>query len=827
MLTVAQTAPNPANEPTIRDLAYQAASDAKLNSFANAYGANPTQALRIATTFSKDYPADTRLANLCDSGLVNQMAFLMEKPTGPASLAVLSCPFPTAKGTEAVFAGSLGDTMDVICPVTIRMRDIKGQCITIAAVKSTPTVLNMAISASDPIAEEAPAAAEGAPVIPPGPDRLGLEINDPNDAPCITLFPKVFPLAGGYSIPTGEMIDVASIETLRDLPGAPDLEEFHLWYESMRYGATTLQNWSLQARDTLFTYEKLDSEQFTPETNIVSRFTVIVNFLTPNDPLYPKVTSAVLAAKEKAYVAFGSQLTQRNTFTTPPNRVRTLEPATSVTPTDNVEAILLGLTSAITESSAKTMTSTEREQANEAKENQAFYEILFASIIESQNADGTTTKTFKKATIDSAFIQVLNANKNSKATRLLKAAIEAVSSEMNFLDNRYASASDLQPELFDQPMTAAIRSATWAHQHTVLSPETIKTHFAFHHLAPARTWTAEYKTRMEGALMVIQQEQVEEATSRTTAKATDLYHMGKMGSITDINTTIGNFYCLMNTIIEMDHLNPPTVWTEIVAFDSIMRTTAGRKWFDHHHKAKEVMFNVVQEITSTITGFVAVARRQGYRNALNTGTISPDIFQHPKMQGNQLRQNLHSTILTMLAGPYKEASFVFKHFQPPDPKNKRPPSGDAGGESPQNKPKSNINNKIPRNQQNSTQNPSGLIDNMPTPTPPQGKTILKQAATDASAKLLHPGPIFPHPTKPNKFTLLCCRSAYEGRTCTYTPTCNFFHFPHNLKNSVSNEIKAKMVSWVKSQTSVDWTADAAVWACPQGNSTSPTTTQSN
>ena len=46
----------------------------------------------------------------------------------------------------------------------------------------------------------------------------------------------------------------------------------------------------------------------------------------------------------------------------------------------------------------------------------------------------------------------------------------------------------------------------------------IKTHFAFHYLAPVRTWTAEYKARMEGALTVIQQEQVEEASSRTTAK---------------------------------------------------------------------------------------------------------------------------------------------------------------------------------------------------------------------------------------------------------------------------------------------------------------------
>ena len=163
------------------------------------------------------------------------MAFQMENPTGPASLTVLSCPFPTAKRTEAVFAGSLGDTpMNVICPVTIRMRDIKGQCITIAAVKSMPSILNMAISGSDPEAEKAPAAAEGAPVISPGPDRLGLEINDPNYAPCITILPKVFPLAGGYCISTGETIDVASIKSLRNLPGAPNLDEFHLWYESMR-----------------------------------------------------------------------------------------------------------------------------------------------------------------------------------------------------------------------------------------------------------------------------------------------------------------------------------------------------------------------------------------------------------------------------------------------------------------------------------------------------------------------------------------------------------------------------------------------------------------
>ena len=70
---------------------------------------------------------------------------------------IVSCPFPTTnKEIDAVFAGSLGDSMNVICPVSIRMHDVKGNVITIASIKSIPTRLNLAISTMDPLAEEAP-----------------------------------------------------------------------------------------------------------------------------------------------------------------------------------------------------------------------------------------------------------------------------------------------------------------------------------------------------------------------------------------------------------------------------------------------------------------------------------------------------------------------------------------------------------------------------------------------------------------------------------------------------------------------------------------------
>jgi hypothetical protein len=90
------------------------------------------------------------------------------------------------------------------------------------------------------------------------------------------------------------------------------------------------------------------------------------------------------------------------------------------------------------------MTSTKREHAKEAKENQHFHKILFASTIEKPNEDGNTVKQFKKAIIEPMFIQVLQANKNSRATRLMQSAIESMAAEMNFRKNRFASASSLE-----------------------------------------------------------------------------------------------------------------------------------------------------------------------------------------------------------------------------------------------------------------------------------------------------------------------------------------------------------------------------------------------
>jgi len=53
-------------------------------------------------------------------------------------------------------------------------------------------------------------------------------------------------------------------------------------------------------------------DQFIPDTNLTSRFTVSVPYLTPNNPIYHEVTKNVLLEKDKATTTFGSRIQSTN-----------------------------------------------------------------------------------------------------------------------------------------------------------------------------------------------------------------------------------------------------------------------------------------------------------------------------------------------------------------------------------------------------------------------------------------------------------------------------------------------------------------------------------
>ncbi|KAI2507415.1 hypothetical protein MHU86_7028 [Fragilaria crotonensis] len=407
-------------------------------------------------------------------------------------MAVLSCPFPAqGRNGEEVFAGSLGDSMDFPCPVTIRMKDVRGDVLSICETRAEANAFQLPTSESNPLEEDAPPGDEqDFVVLATGPERIGIELNVPTKEPCFVAVPKVLPVPSGAKA-CAEFSSSTSIDDTEAIPSVPVASMTAIWYEAMR-----------------------------------------------KEKLLLMYGAKIIVANPPANAAPPQLPFQTN----PANQYLAAIPTGVMNPPQSEMNVLLeGLAKAISDSSSKTLTGTEREKASEAEDAKRFYGILFGSVRDVFGEDGTASKMFVHATLHPLFVPVVAANKNSKATKAMHEAVETMAAELSMQDNHFASASNLFPRMFDQPLTAALRTGQWEYQHTVLNPEGIKTNFGIHHLAPPRTWTTAYITRQQGELQLTQQEQVEEDRSRLQAKTTELYHSGCMGSISDIHEMIGNF----------------------------------------------------------------------------------------------------------------------------------------------------------------------------------------------------------------------------------------------------------------------------------------------
>ena len=820
---------NATRDLSFRERAIHAATAAKLTSFAEAYDLNPNHVTKVNATFSKTCAPLTRFATLCDPTVVKQLAFVMPS----FKMQVLTCPFPTkGRNDDEVFAGSLGDSMDVFCPVTIRMKDVCGDLLSICETRAEADAFKLPTSASNPLEENAPpnddefvdVEAEVA-----GPDRIGIELNVATKDPCFVAIPKVIPVTGGETAFSEFVYE--PVTATATMPTVEPGSMTAIWYEAMRYGIRKLDNLSLQAKDVLFRYETLGKEEFVADNRkLVSRFTTIVTYLNPEDALYHEVIKRIIEAKEHAMLSRGTKILE----SAPPEPAVPIaldersgiagipQDANPLSDRGSISDLLDGLAKAITSSSTKVLTGTERDKVSEAEDATRFYSILFGSVHQVIEEDESFTPTFVQATLHNMFEPVLTANKNSKATKSMQEAIESMATELSDCTDCYAAQSNLVPGMFDQPLTAALRIGQWEHQHTVLNPGGVSTNVGLHHLAPIRVSCATYRTRQYGELQLTQQEQVEETTSRRNAKTTDLYHYGMMNTSSHISEMVGNFYGLMRTIIVFDASNPPLIWTEIAKFMKIMRTNDGRRFAGRHRDIEVVMFNIGQEIQSIIVGFVSEARKTQYKTAIKQGNpISPQIFDLAQQQAAEVRSRFTLAVLAANAGTYKDTTAIYKLFHNEPTKDhelanrkKREASNEAFG-TPSSKSTRSTRQTNSSSPSANTVTPNGSPAASSTTSPP-GKTVFVHASP-VPQRLPHPGPIFPHPTKDNAFTVLCCRSAYEGRKCTI-PNCvrSHYHFPKQL-NQVPRDLKQKLKDWVATQELVSWHPDAAKWADPPGN----------
>ena len=184
-----------ARDLSIRKLDIQASASANLSTFSTALDPIPGHAEKVEATFAKSCPTFQKFATLCDTNMVKQLTFIQPN----VKMVTLSCPFPAiGRANEEVFAGSLGDSsMDLLCPVTIRMKDVRGDVICVCGSRHDVDKFKLPTSTANPLEEDGPAPPEGQPVVPPGPDRIMIDLTVATKEPCFVAIPKVFPIASG------------------------------------------------------------------------------------------------------------------------------------------------------------------------------------------------------------------------------------------------------------------------------------------------------------------------------------------------------------------------------------------------------------------------------------------------------------------------------------------------------------------------------------------------------------------------------------------------------------------------------------------------------
>ncbi|KAI2496253.1 hypothetical protein MHU86_18257 [Fragilaria crotonensis] len=280
------------------------------------------------------------------------------------------------------------------------------------------------------------------------------------------------------------------------------------------------------------------------------------------------------------------------------------------------------------------------------------------------------------------------------------------------------------------------------------------------------------------------------------------------------------FYGLMSVIIDFDRANPPLIWTEIAQYVQILRSGDGKGFTSRHRNIKEVMFNIGQDVQSIIAGFVSEARKTSYKAAVKAGNdISPLIFSMAQNQANELRSRFTLTVLAASAGTYKDVSVIYKLFMPEPTKDEKDKKKREAGQDAYSNSSSSARNRpfatTGGGNHNSGSSPQPTNRVTPNGSPTAAASLpgkLSSFIHRRHHKVTPPGCNFPHPTRANQFTILCCRSAFEGRSCTI-PTCAFYHFPNQL-TQVPRDLKDKLKEWVSNHNLVSWHADAANWANP-------------
>jgi hypothetical protein len=501
----------------------------------------------------------------------------------------------TDSNNQSRIIGSYGDDDNNLAPISIPGNLLRDSTSALVAIIIAARY-NLPALEADPLNLDAPEEAEA--------DRFHYIFEDPAYAPSIALVPVAFPVPRGIEPPIGWDLSSGAVMTEADFAN----DAGRAWVKAVTHVVNHQANKPIHLDQSVFDLAGLALDPFL-DFSIANDITSPYKMLSPADPQYNYVLNIARKNIHQARLLAPALAPGNTTPAANANSHATAQDAALQRQADSLSSVVTAVLAATTKPSPDPPQSrTDRETGKTNADSLARYGLMLARLEESPdpNDPDRTITTVVLPDINPVWASILETSKLPDAVRTTKEKFGYHTHQRAQSRDFHDRSSDFNPKAINGPFVTALKRASWADKNVSQEPESLKDQIGLYHLAPPRTGTVEYEARVAAELVTYRQEYVGESKTRTNAKAHNLDYSGRLESVTDFNSTIGNFAMIITFIAE--NAKDSELWKAISKFHDIYLDSDGKAWLGAHLGAhKYIVAAVILEFQQVIAIYVRIA----------------------------------------------------------------------------------------------------------------------------------------------------------------------------------------------------------------------------
>lgn len=467
------------------------------------------------------------------------------------------------------------------------------------------------------------------------------------DFPLLTVFPNVFPLAVGHTIPDGVSLNNPASYANAD----PCLKA---WCDALHYIQDRNNGHSATVGGSLFHQPDVAlppaDDPFTT-MNVRPKVAQDPILVPPTLDKYRETMLRFNLLFDETWATLGASLPRP-------------APTLPNTPTQGMNADQIrAIVSPIVDAGNRKVSPKEQEQKDSAQDVMLAYRIAF-STIPIGGEDDPTQRHLVIPDLHPRFVEILNKTKPVLATQALSEHIRGRIELALASDKAIDCDVTIDADQITTAFANSIRSNHWLTEPLNRTPKHIAQQKlgVLHFLTPVRgLLLAHRETEAANGPMILSHVSDDRAQLEAS-KSSALYSGGRLEHGNDIYFAICNLRLLILSMLA-DNARTPLLLEKLRIYALVIKSLDGRLFFDQHRLTLMIIVHLFQDIQHILGMFMAVAKRTALKEALRDGQpIDVKIFWNCTRTADSLTDRLRQAITGNGLGDFKHAPLCLDWF---------------------------------------------------------------------------------------------------------------------------------------------------------------------